>query len=342
MKVIDGSTGEGGGQIFRSSLSLAMCRGEAIRVENIRAGRKKPGLLRQHLCCLRAAEEISAAEVKGGELGSTCVEFIPRTIKSGCFRFSVGSAGSSTLVFQTILPALLMAQSESRVMLEGGTHNGMAPSFDFINRAFLPQAEKMGCDVDVKINRYGFFPAGGGKWSAKISPWNERLPLKVNARGEEINCSATVTSARLPDKLIERELHTVKAKLGWRQQQLFHRRVESLGPGNILSLCADYAHVSEIIEVVGEKKLDADRTATKATKMFKHYSQSTAPVGEYLADQLLVPMVLGAGGSFVCTCLSLHSITNIELINDLLGERITVNSRADDWHEVTVRGIGNI
>jgi RNA 3'-terminal phosphate cyclase (ATP) len=147
MKTIDGSQGEGGGQIFRTSLTLSMCLGIPIKIINIRAGRNKPGLLRQHLCCLRAAEEICQATVEGAAFGSTSVTFTPGAIGAGNYRFSIGSAGSTTLVFQTILPALLLAEASSTVTLEGGTHSGMAPSFDFIEQSFVPQLVNKGCDM---------------------------------------------------------------------------------------------------------------------------------------------------------------------------------------------------
>ena len=136
MIIIDGSKGEGGGQIFRSSLTLAMCLGKSVRIENIRAGRKKPGLLRQHLTCLKAAQAICAADVSGADLGSQEVIFIPGALKPGEYHFAVGSAGSTTLVFQTIFPALAMLDESSELLFEGGTHNGMAPSYDFIRECF--------------------------------------------------------------------------------------------------------------------------------------------------------------------------------------------------------------
>ena len=194
--VIDGSQGEGGGQIFRTSLSLAMCLGKPVRIENIRAGRNKPGLLRQHLVCLRAAQEICNAKVTGAELGSSCVTFVPAAIKAGEYRFAIGSAGSTTLVFQTVLLPLLMADDVSQLHLEGGTHNGMAPSVDFIVQCFLPVILKMGCQVEAKLERYGFYPAGGGAWRVRIYPALDIRSLTLTVSGEEISRSAVATSAR--------------------------------------------------------------------------------------------------------------------------------------------------
>src|SRR5262249_1501969 len=150
---IDGSFGEGGGQILRTALSLSLATGIPFRIENIRAGRKNPGLLRQHLTAVRAAAEISAAEIDEATLGSSALTFNPGTVRAGESRFAVGAAGSGTLVFQTILPALLCQSMPTRVIIEGGTHNDAAPPFDFLDRTFLPLIRTMGAGVSLKLDR---------------------------------------------------------------------------------------------------------------------------------------------------------------------------------------------
>ena len=175
---IDCSMGEGGGQILRSSLALSLVMGRSIRIEKIRAGRKKPGLLRQHLTAARAAAEIGRAQVRGVELGSEELEFAPGVVVPGEYRFAVGSAGSATLVLQTVLPALLTASGPSQLVLEGGTHNPMAPPFDFLEKAFLPCIRRMGPRVEATLTRPGFYPAGGGAFEVAIEPV-ERLELVV-------------------------------------------------------------------------------------------------------------------------------------------------------------------
>src|SRR5688572_7099138 len=160
---IDGSVGEGGGQILRTALSLSLATGTPFQIENIRAGRKNAGLLRQHLTAVLAAAEIGSAETAGASLGSTALTFTPKSVRGGEFRFAVGTAGSATLVFQTILPALLLAGTPSRVEIEGGTHNMAAPPFDFLKRTFLPVLRRMGANISLELKRYGFYPAGGGR-----------------------------------------------------------------------------------------------------------------------------------------------------------------------------------
>src|SRR5690349_406818 len=158
MILIDGSSGEGGGQILRSALALSILTRTPFKMERIRAGRDKPGLLRQHLTAVNAAQEVSSADVTGAELGSRDLTFKPRTVQGGDRSFSIGSAGSTTLVLQTILPALLRASGPSTITIEGGTHNPAAPPFEFLARAYLPLLARMGAKVELTLDQPGFFP----------------------------------------------------------------------------------------------------------------------------------------------------------------------------------------
>jgi len=160
---LDGSVGEGGGQILRTSLSLAMCTGQAFTLDRIRARRSKPGLMRQHLTCVQAAAKVSGAAVRGAEPGSTTLVFEPGPVKAGDYEFSVGTAGSCTLVLQTLWPALMLAGSPSRLKLSGGTHNPMAPPFHFLERCYAPLLRRLGAGSDLDLRRLGFYPAGGGE-----------------------------------------------------------------------------------------------------------------------------------------------------------------------------------
>ena len=167
---IDGSQGEGGGQILRSSLALSLLTGRPLVIENIRSGRRKPGLMRQHLTAVRAAVEISSGEVEGDEIGSQLLRFQPGEVCPGAYSFAIGTAGSTTLVLQSVLPALLCADGPSELRFEGGTHNPLAPPFDFLERAYLPLVERLGPRLEVCLERPGFFPAGGGCFSLKVTP----------------------------------------------------------------------------------------------------------------------------------------------------------------------------
>lgn len=336
MIVIDGSQGEGGGQIFRSSLTLAMCLGKPVRIHKIRAGRSRPGLLRQHLTCLRAAQAISGAQVAGDELGSTEVTFKPGKVEAGEYRFSVGSAGSTSLVFQTIVMPLFFSEGESEVTFEGGTHNGFAPSYDYIDQCFLPAIRGLGYNAEVELDRFGFYPAGGGAWKVRILSVDGIRPIELVERGEIIDTRAVATSSRIPEHINERELAQVKKKFYWPDESLQPRMVESEGPGNIVSLQIASENVTEVIEVVGEKKLSAERVAGRAVKAAKEYMEAGVPVGEHLADQLLLPMVLGNGGRFRTLKPSLHFLTNVDVIRHFMDVEIDVNQEDNNVYTVNI------
>ena len=183
MITIDGSQGEGGGQILRTSLALSLVTGQPFRMERIRAKRQKPGLLKQHLTAVEAAKTVGCAEVEGAALSSQTLEFRPGPVTPGNYRFAVGTAGSATLVLQTVLPALLTASGHSTLTLEGGTHNPMAPPFDFLEKCFMPLIHRMGPSVELELRRPGFFPAGGGRFHARIEPAKKLSRLDLPERG---------------------------------------------------------------------------------------------------------------------------------------------------------------
>ncbi len=316
---IDGSMGEGGGQVLRTSLTLSMCLGVPVKITNIRAGRKKPGLLRQHLAALRAAAEICDAEINGDALGSTEVRFVPGALRPGNYEFRIGSAGSSTLLVQTVLPALALLERSSTIIVHGGTHNGMAPSVDFLELALFPLLARMGVQVDSTLHRHGFYPIGGGRWEVTVHPWRQPAPLQLFRRGSWIENRATVTSSQLQGHIAERELARVARKLGWPEKALISSDVASLGPGNIVSLRSRFEHVTEVFEAVGGLGISAERVAGRAIRDARRYLAADYAVGEYLADQLLLPMVIGAGGEFTTGALSSHSRTNMALISGWLG-----------------------
>jgi RNA 3'-terminal phosphate cyclase (ATP) len=315
---IDGAQGEGGGQVLRTALTLAMCTGKDIVVKNIRAGRQRPGLLRQHLTALNAARDICNATVKGNELGSVEIEFSPKAINAGAYEFKIGTAGSTTLLAQTIFPALMRADNASTISMEGGTHNGMAPSVDFIEQSFLPQLRKAGLGIESNLAVHGFYPNGGGAWQLKVLPINQLAPIVLTERGEAMQHAAVVTSSNIEASIAERELARVRKKLGWQENQLHTKQVASPGPGNIVSIRLAYEQVTEVFESVGALGVPAERVAGRAIAPAKRYIESSHAVGEYLADQLLVPMVTGSGGEFTTGELSEHTKTNIAVIEQML------------------------
>jgi RNA 3'-terminal phosphate cyclase (ATP) len=324
MLTIDGSLGEGGGQILRSSLALSVCLQLPIKLEKIRAKRQKPGLMRQHFTAVRAAAAISDAEVKGDAVNSRELVFIPKTLKSGDFEFAIGTAGSSTLVFQTILPALLRAKERSTLTIKGGTHNAMAPSYDFLEKTFLPVLRKMGPLVTTQLVRSGFYPAGGGCFTAEVNP-GPLSHLELLTRGEILSQYAISRVAGLPFNIIERELLVFERKFNWEKSQLRPERLpDEHGPGNVVLLHAESQHLTEVITGVGEKGVPAEKVATLAAEEFDAYLKANVPVGEHLADQLLLLMALGQGGKFLSVMPSLHTKTHAQILKLFLDTKVTM------------------
>ena len=318
MITIDGSMGEGGGQILRTALSLSLITGKELCLHHIRSGRSKPGLQNQHLGAVQAAAAVGQAEVEGAALGSMNLVFKPQTIQPGEYAFALRTAGSTTLILQTILPALMTASGPSALVLEGGTHNPLAPPFEFVAKTFLPLLERMGPKVKMKLDRHGFYPVGGGKIRVTIEPVTQLNPIQVIERGDMQKCRCTAVLANLPDHIAERELNVLKRKLRLTTNSLRTELVKSPGMGNVLLAELQFPDLTEVIIGFGEKGLRAEVVAHRLAKDVERYLESNVPVGEHLADQLLLPMALAGGGAFVTTPLSPHALTNIEVIQQFL------------------------
>lgn len=320
---IDGAQGEGGGQILRSALSLSMITGQPFRLINIRAGRDKPGLLRQHLVAVQAAAAICGARTTPVALRAASLEFVPGPVRGGDYRFAIGSAGSCTLVLQTLLPALLHADAASTVRISGGTHNAMAPPVHFLQRAYGRILGQMGAHVQIELLRYGFVPAGGGEVLASVQPSRLR-PVELLQRGERQAGFAESMVAGVPVNVAQRELERVAGGMGWSGKQL---RIVGLpadqGPGNVLLLSLEHEHVTEVFTSFGEKSLLAESVAKRLLNEVRAYLKTDAAVSEHLADQLLLPMALAGGGVFSCSKVSQHALTNAEVISRFLPVRIT-------------------
>ncbi len=325
---IDGSQGEGGGQVLRTALTLSMITGQPFRISDIRAKRSKPGLMRQHLASVKAAAEISGAKVEGDALGSTSLTFVPGAIKAGAYEFQIGTAGSSTLVLQTVVPALLYTPGESVVRVSGGTHNSKAPPAEFLQRAYGRAMADMGAQVEFVLERTGFYPAGGGAVRATVKPLAAWRQLTLEARGERREAYAESLVAAVPGGVAKRELDCVGSAMGWSGDQLrFKTLPDNWGPGNALLITLDHEHVTEVFVAFGEKARRAEEVARDAVAQARRFIASGAAVSEHLADQLLVPMALAGGGSFTMDVLSQHTRTNAEVIARFLPVSITFEQR---------------
>lgn len=333
---IDGSEGEGGGQILRTSLALSIITGTPVLFRNVRAKRAKPGLRRQHLAAVRAAAAISGASLRGDAVGSMELYFAPEGVRPGSHTVAIGTAGSTTLVLQTVLWPLLLADAPSEVVIEGGTHNPMAPTFEFLERTFFPQVRRMGVDADLTLERHGFYPAGGGRLRATLRP-SRLVPNTWDARGDAQGVEARALVANLPLGIGKRELGTAVTSLGWPRNAGTSLRVESTGPGNAVLLAATFDSGCTVVSSIGSKGKRAEDVAQEAADEMQRFLDDGAPIDEHLADQLLVPMALARGGSFITGTPSLHTRTNATMIARFLPVQTSFTQRDDGlWHvEVT-------
>jgi RNA 3'-terminal phosphate cyclase (ATP) len=334
--VLDGAEGEGGGQILRSALSLSLLTGRPFRVENIRAGRARPGLLRQHLTAVHAAAEVGAARVEGAELGARALTFTPTALRGGVYTFRVGTAGSATLVCQTVLPALLGAKDPSVVTFEGGTHNPMAPSVDFLDRVFLPALRRMGADVAVSPERHGFYPAGGGRFSLRVTP-SALAPVTFMERGAVTGVSVTARVAGLAYAIAEREVASARERLDRPCVGRAEKLGRTEGPGNVALVEVQCEHATELFALCGERGVSAEEVGRRVADEALAWIDAEVPVGEHLADQLLLPLALAGSGRFVTVAPSLHTVTNARVIERFLPVAVALEARDGGRWEVTVR-----
>jgi RNA 3'-terminal phosphate cyclase (ATP) len=337
MIVIDGSEGEGGGQVLRTALALSLVTGKPFRIEKIRANRSRTGVMRQHVTAVEAACAIGGTECEELAVGASELGFTPGSVVPGEHRFAVGTAGSTSLVLQTVLPPLMLADAPSRLVLEGGTHNIYAPPFDFIDRVFLPILNRMGPRISARLVRPGFYPAGGGRIEVEIEPSRSLSRLDLLERGELRSVEARALVAALPGEIAVRELEAVAKVLGWPQEVLrIEQLAERSGPGNIVMLEAVFDHATEMMSGFGKLGVPAQTVGTQAAKRMAGYLASKAVAGPYLADQLLLPFALAGGGSFTTVKPSQHSRTAAEVIARFLNVEVRFEERKSGDHLVSL------
>ncbi|WCM92630.1 RNA 3'-terminal phosphate cyclase [Acidovorax sp. NCPPB 2350] len=336
--VLDGSHGEGGGQILRTGLALAMVTGRPLRIDRIRAGRPKPGLMRQHLACVHAAVEVCGGQAEGAEPGSQALRFTPGAVRPGEYRFPISGAGSCMLVLQTVLPALMLAQAPSRVQLTGGTHNPMAPPFDFLALAFAPLVRRLGAGLELALRRRGFHPAGGGEVLATIGPAAAGLtPFDLLERGPCRQAWAEAVVPGLARSVAQRELEALRRHLGWdagRQDMLRTAPArQNEGPGNALLAMLDHGEVTEVFCALGGRGIPAEQVAHTLAEEVRAFQRGTGAVGPHLADQWMLPLALavwrsGRRAAYTATEITPHTRTHAELIPRGLPVRIAITQQA--------------
>jgi RNA 3'-terminal phosphate cyclase (ATP) len=337
MLLIDGSYGEGGGQVLRTSLALAAITGQPVEIESIRSGRRKPGLKPQHLTGVRAAAKICDAEVQGARLKSQALTFVPRSApKAGSYTFDVaqvakgGSAGSVSLILQTMLLPLALAEGTSQLTIRGGTHVAWSPPFDFIKRVYLPTLSRMGIGARVNIRKWGWYPIGGGEIKATVEgKGRDTLPtgLDLGQRGARLRVRGLSASSNLPKHIRTRQERSVLQAL---RSRGVNARIDvvdapSKGMGTVVFCWAEFENSTAGFTSLGERGKPAEQVAEEAAGELLGFLQGDAAVDRFLADQLVLPMALAGGPSrFSTELVTQHLLTNAWVVNRFFPGRVRV------------------
>jgi RNA 3'-terminal phosphate cyclase (ATP) len=338
---IDGRYGEGGGQILRTSLALASLLRRPLEIHHIRGGRKKPGLRPQHLMAVKAMAAITSAKTQGDEPGSTHLFFEPGQIRPGSFRFDVGTAGSTSLVLQTMIPALLFGESASGVVIEGGTHVPWSPCFQYFRAVFASALQEMGGLLTLEIERWGWYPKGGGQVTAGISPVSALHPTERWQRGKVTEIYLLSALSNLPMSIGERQRDQVIKRLdahGLKNTQMEFVNAPSAGTGALVFLMSRFEKGTAGFTSLGKKGKRAEKVADDACSEFFQFLASDAAVDEHLADQLVLYMALAKGRSSIVTeRITKHLKTNIWVVEQFL----PVTFQVDEIEgRVSVEGVG--
>lgn len=304
MLTLDGSHGEGGGQILRSALALSLLLQRPIRVTNIRAGRSKPGLRPQHLAAVQAAARIGQAQVEGASPGSQEITFRPQGVRGGNYRFAIPTAGAATLLLQTVLLPLALAGETSTLRLQGGTHVPWSPTYEYLAWHFAPFIERLGLRLRVQLVKAGFYPKGGGEMIVRIRPAEEPLrPLRLTGRGALLRVRGLSAVANLPDHILRRQKHQALRRLQGLPCPVKVRseRLPSPGQGTVVVLRAEAEQGAGCFTALGAKGKPAERVADEAADALLAYLESHAAVDAHLADQILLPLAFAAEPSVFTT-----------------------------------------
>lgn len=338
--VIDGSAGEGGGQLLRSSLTLAMATGTPFVLDKIRAGRKKPGLMRQHLTCVKAAALVCNAQVEGAEVGSSRILFRPGPISHGEHELDIGSAGSVALVLQTLALPLALAGERSRIVVRGGTHAKWAPPFPFLQEAWLPLVRRAGANIALEMKSPGFYPAGGGEVVMTVLPlvagWRPLHLGESSGLLGKLELHAVVSG--LSEGIARRELTAAAELLEGTPLEMTSETVKSPGPGNAMWLIArdEATGLANVFSGIGDQGVRAEDIGADVAKSFLAWRDSGAAVEEHLADQVMLPIALAGAGTYTCSELSLHAKTHVEVIHAFTGHRMRMWDLGHSRYRVTL------
>ncbi len=332
---IDGSFGEGGGQILRTALSLSCITGRPFELFNIRRGRKKPGLMPQHITCVNAVSEISSARVSGIKTGSTRLSFTPGRINSGNYIFDIKTAGSCSLVLQTLLLPLLSADSPSHITIKGGTHVPFSPTYHYISEVFIPMLYRIGIRVDPSINRYGFYPKGGGESSFRIFPAGKINGLNPVSKGTLLSVHGYSGVSRLPISIAERQKNALLQKLYPLSADVQVLDVPSPGQGTFVFLKGEYEQVLSGFSSLGKRGKPAENVGKEVVEQFTAFHNTPACFDPHLSDQMVMYLSLShEDSSFTTSRITQHLLTNLWVIEKFLNIRYQIEGKINSEGKV--------
>ncbi|OGG48991.1 MAG: RNA 3'-terminal-phosphate cyclase [Candidatus Handelsmanbacteria bacterium RIFCSPLOWO2_12_FULL_64_10] len=345
--VLDGSRGEGGGQVLRTGMALCALMGRPLEIVRIRAGRRNPGLAAQHLTGVRALVEITGGEVEGAAMGSQALRFAPGPIRGGAYTFDVSeaqaSAGSVGLLFQAVAPVLAYAPEPSRVTLRGGTHVRWAPPVHYLQGVLLPALARMGLSAGIETETWGWYPEGGGTARAEVRPVEALRGVDLTAR-PDLGCVDLLSAvSNLPVSIARRQQDRALRRL---QDAGLLLRVETFrapspGKGTFVFLLAHYDAVRAGFSALGELGKPAERVADEAVDALLAHHAGGQAVDPHLADQLVPYIALAEGPSaFATSRVTPHLMTVAEVAAEITGARIGVEGEIGGPGRVTVEGIG--
>ena len=331
MIVIDGSYGEGGGQILRTAVSLSAVIGEEVIVTNIRKARPQPGLKMQHLTSIKAAALLCDAKVEGLFPGSTEIRFFPLEIKGLSAEIDIGTAGSIPLLIQSIMPVASYASGGVRLMLKGGTDVTWSPTIDYLENVTFKALARMGYISHLKTISRGYYPRGGGLIELEIEPSKLR---GYDFHREDGDVSGISHSSGLPGHVVQRQAESAKAILDEKRHEcdIFAEVSQYASTGSGINLWSGFKGAVSI----GKKGLPAEKVGARAAEEMITYLESEAAVDQHLADQLIPYMGLAGSGSFTTVALSDHTTTNIWVTEQFLDVRFGIK-RGDGFVEVYVQ-----
>ena len=318
---IDGSFGEGGGQILRTSLALSLITGRPLRITHIRAGRKKPGLAAQHVRAVEASCAICRGRVEGASLGSTEIAFVPGDVAPGQYTFEIGTAGATSLVLHTLYLPLALAGGPSELTIRGGTHVAWSPSFHYLRDQWRPALALIGLDVEVEIRKAGYYPKGGGEILVRVFPRSKVESLKLQRESTPAAAKVTIVSTRLPTHVAQRQIKTARKLLEEEGLEVSSEveEYDGIAPGTATHVRIPTGQGGGMYTWLGERGLPAEKVATRAAQLAIAFARSDAAVDKYLADQLILPLALAEGTSEYTTHeITEHLVTNAEIVSRFL------------------------